>query len=127
MSEKEKFLIIGGDSRQLYMADYLENLGYDVQIYALPEIKRICCRNINHDVKNAKNIILPLPVSKDGKYVYSTVHMKESIDELVTLFNDNHRIFAGMVSNTLKSKFERKRKISYYRRRQPTVIYGRLS
>lgn len=107
MKEKEKFLIIGGDSRQLYMADYFEKLGYRVQIYGLPEKNRICCRNITEEIKNTENIILPLPVSKDGKTFSSVIPVKESVSELVTLFDSNHRIFAGMVSSTLKSKLER--------------------
>ena len=121
---KEKFLIIGGDNRQLYMADYLENLGYSVQIYGLPEINRICCRNLSEEIKNTKNIILPLPVSKDGKYLFSTVQMKETIDDLSSMFNENNRIFAGMISNTLTAKFEKKKcKVyDYFKRDDVTVM-----
>lgn len=124
MKEKEKFLIIGGDSRQLYMADYLEKLGYKIQIYALPETGRICCRNINEEIKNSDNIILPLPVSKDGKYLFSTVPMKEKIDDFVSLFNENHRVFAGMVSNTLKAKLEKNgsRVYDFFKREDVTVM-----
>ncbi len=124
MSNKEKFLIIGGDSRQLYMADYLENLGFDVQIYGLPETNRICCLNINQEIKKTENIILPLPVSKDGIYLYSIVPMKESIDVLVSLFNENHRIFAGMISDTLKSKLKKNNSevFDYFKREEVTVM-----
>lgn len=124
MRDKDKFLVIGGDSRQLYMADYLESLGYKVQIYGLPESQRICCRNINDEIKNSENIVLPLPVSKDGKFIFSTVHMKEKIDDFVAMFNGSHRIFAGMVSNTLRAKLESKgsRVYDYFKREDVTVM-----
>lgn len=124
MRQKEKFLIIGGDGRQLYMADYLEKLGYKVEIYGLPETKRLCCRNINDEIKNTENIILPLPVSKDGKYLFSSVAIKEKTDDIVALFNENHRIFAGMVSNTLKAKLEKNgsRVFDYFKREDVTVM-----
>ncbi len=124
MIENNNFFIIGGDSRQLYMADYLENLGYEVQIYGLPESKRYCCKNLSHPINNYKNILLPLPVSRDGKHIFSIVSVKESIDELVCLLNENHRIFAGMISNTLKAKLEKNNSkvYDYFKREDVTVM-----
>ena len=124
MKQINSFVIIGGDSRQLYMADYFEKLGYRVQIYGLPEKNRICCRNITEEIKNTENIILPLPVSKDGKTLSSMIPVKESVSELVSLFDNGHRIFAGMVSSTLKSKLEKNksRVFDYFKREEVTVM-----
>ncbi len=124
MKFKEKFLIIGGDSRQLYMADYLEASGHEVQIYGLPEKKRICCKNLVREIKETKNIILPLPLSKDGKYLFGIVPMKETIDDIVSNLTENHTVFAGMVSKPMESKLKKNssKVYDYFKREEITVM-----
>lgn len=124
MKDKQKFLIIGGDNRQLYMADYLEKIGHEVEIYGLPETNRFCCRNIYEEIEKSKNIILPLPVSKDGKSIPSIVPVKETVSDLVAFFNNKNRIFAGMISNSVKAKLEsnNSRVYDYFKREEVTVM-----
>lgn len=124
MKDKQKFLIIGGDNRQLYMADYFEKLGHKVEIYGLPENNRFCCRNIYDEIKNTENIILPLPFSKDGKHLFSIMQIKETVDELISISDKNNRIFAGMVTDTMKAKLEKKgsKVYDYFKREEVTVM-----
>ena len=65
MQKVKNFLIIGGDSRQLYMADYLEEIGYFVQVYGVPEKKRKCAKDLKEAINSADAVLLPLPFTKD--------------------------------------------------------------
>ncbi len=107
MNKIEKFIIIGGDRRQLYMADYLEKNGYGVSVYGLPEKGRECTKDLKKSVSDAQGIILPLPVTRDGKYIYSVVPLKETLDETAALFTEKHTVFGGMFSRTLRTRLEK--------------------
>ena len=62
----ESFLIIGGDSRQLYLKNFLSQKFKDV-------IHIRCPADIGllDDILNYSHIILPLPLSKDKEFIYS--------------------------------------------------------
>lgn len=124
MNYSENYLIIGGDSRQLYMADYLEKLGLNVKIYGLPNKTRACCASLPDEAEKAQNIILPLPVSKDGKYLYSIVPMKETVEEIVSYFTAKHSVFAGMLSKPMEAKLSKNgsRVYDYFKREEVTVM-----
>ena len=124
MKSKEKFIIIGGDSRQLYMAEYLEKSGNSVSIYGLPEKNRICIHDISAELKESKNVLLPLPVSKDGKYLFGIIPMKETIDEIVSMLTSEHNIFAGMVSRPMEAKLRKNGSnvYDYFKREEVTVM-----
>lgn len=70
MEKIKDLLIIGGDSRQLYMADYLEERGFNIAVYGLPERARKCVTELKSAVEAADAVILPLPVTRDGRYVF---------------------------------------------------------
>lgn len=124
MKKIENLLIIGGDSRQLYMADYLESLGYNISVYAVPEKGRECVRDLKLAMEQAQVIILPLPVTKDGRYFFSIVPMKETIDDVAGYIREDHMIFAGMLSRGVQAKFaQRTDKIyDYFRREEVTLM-----
>lgn len=120
----KKFLIIGGDSRQLYMSEYLESIGYETDLYALPEKNKECKPNLKKAVKEADAIILPLPVTKDGKYIFSIVPVKETLDEIIACLDSDKPVFAGMISRGVKSRLEKKniRYFDYFDREDVTVM-----
>ena len=124
MNTKEKFLIIGGDSRQLYMADYLEKNGYQVNIYGLPDKKRICCASVRDEIQKSKFVILPLPVTKDNKYLFGIVPMKETIDDIVSCLTPDHIVFAGLLSKSMESKLKKNgsKIFDYFKREEVTVM-----
>ncbi len=119
----KNILIVGGDSRQLYMADYLDEKGFSVSVYGLPEKGRKCVDNIKKAIKHSEIVVLPLPLSKDGKYLFSSVGIKESIDEIISQFNDNHIVFAGMINKSVEKKLSQKagKVIDYFRLEEVTV------
>ncbi len=124
MKKISSFLIIGGDSRQLYMSEYLEALGYEVSIYGLPEKRKKCISNLKFEIENTDAIILPLPVSKDGKYLTSVVPVKETIDDIIPMLKNNNIVFGGMINKGLEKKIEKKgcKVYDFFKREDVTVM-----
>lgn len=124
MNKIEEFLIIGGDRRQLYMADYLEEKGYRVSVYGLPEKGRECVKDLKNAIGRVQGIILPLPVTRDGRYIYSVVPIKETLDETASLFTARHTVFGGMLSRTLKARLEKSgaKIYDYFEREDVTLM-----
>lgn len=92
--------VIGGDLRQLTLADGLRNNGYTVTVYGFTD-------NINYeqnttDINTALDseiIILPVPVSFDGTYInmpYSD--LKLDTYEFVSKLNPTSLVFGGCIS-----------------------------
>lgn len=106
------------------MADYLDAIGYDISIYGLPEINKKCIADIKYETENKDAIILPLPVTKDGKYLFSIVPMKETVDEIISFIKPEQAVFAGMISKGLESKIKKKdaKVFDYFRREDVTVM-----
>ena len=105
---KNKILIIGGDSRQLYMADYLESKGFEVLIFGLPEKNRECVGNLADAVRNSDIIIFPLPVSKDNKTIFSITSHSITSENAIKFINENHIVFGGMIDKSTYQKLLKK-------------------
>lgn len=123
MDKKDKFIIIGGDNRQIYMADYLESKGYNVAVYALPEISRICCKNVKKEIENSRFVILPLPLTKDGRYIHTSNDFKITVDEIISHIKEQNIVFAGMISKATQAKIANKagNVFDYFKREEVTV------
>lgn len=123
MDKKDKFVIIGGDNRQLYMADYLEKMNFDVSVFALPETERACCKSLRNALESARFVVLPLPLTKDGRHVHTIVEKRISVDEIISLLNDKHVVFAGLISKTTEGKINKKsgKVYDYFKREEVTV------
>lgn len=61
------FGIIGGDIRQMYVAEYLAAAGYSVFCYGVENMSENGAKNIDDVLNNSDIIIAPIPYSKDGK------------------------------------------------------------
>ncbi len=123
LNKNDKFIIIGGDNRQAHIADYLDGKGYDVAVYALPDAERFCSKSLKKEVENSKYIILPLPVTKDGRYIHTLTEAGISVDEIISLLTAEHVVFGGMLSKALESKIAKKAGgvYDYFRREDVTV------
>jgi dipicolinate synthase subunit A len=67
------FGVVGGDGRQAAMAESIASDGYPVYAFGFENVDftgNVRKTNFEETVKNCENIILPLPVTKDG------VHLK---------------------------------------------------
>lgn len=105
---KKRILIIGGDSRQLYMADYLETKGYEILTYALPEKNRECVTDLKNAIKSSNVILFPLPMSKDNKHIYGIAPETTEAEKVFHYINQEHTVFGGMISKTNESKLKKK-------------------
>lgn len=124
MEKIKDLLIIGGDSRQLYMADHLEERGFNIAVYGLPERARKCVTELKSSVEAADAVILPLPVTRDGRYVFSIVPVKETFDEMAAMFHKDQPIFAGMLSHSMRARLEKRcdEVYDYFEREDVTVM-----
>lgn len=102
--------VIGGDLRQLTLADELRKDGYDVAVFGFTD-------KINYDynttdidaVLDSEIVILPVPVSFDGVYIntpYSDT--KLTVSELCEKLNPVSLVFGGCISNTLSQTLTKK-------------------
>lgn len=122
--KEEKFLLIGGDKRQIYIADYLEKQGKSVSLYALPEYSSRCIKNLKQEIGNYDFIILPLPVTKDNKNLFTVVPIKETLDEIISYINEKQIVFAGMSGKGIETKIRNKGAViyDYFKREDVTVM-----
>ncbi|MBR3817784.1 MAG: dipicolinate synthase subunit DpsA [Clostridia bacterium] len=123
MKKINSFLVIGGDSRQLYVADYLENKGYEVYIYGFDDKNRKCIDKLNCLSNITDAVVFPLPVSKDGKNINSIIPIKESFDDILAFYNNNIIIFGGMFGKGIENKMRNKNIVyfDYFNREDVTV------
>lgn len=110
-------LIIGGDNRQKYISNCLNEYGYSIQIFN----QELYFEN---EISKYDGIILPIPVTKDEKYIYSSDSKKFSIDELLTCLNSNQIVFGGLISKALETKLKNNciHFYDYYKREEVTVL-----
>lgn len=99
--KSDKAVIIGGDSRSVYMEEYLISNGIRTVVFendkesAIKELK-----------KENVNVILPLPASRDKKNI-NTKDIKDNVsfDFLISLLKKGDRVFAGMINDITAEKF----------------------
>ncbi len=110
MKEPKRFLTIGGDVRQIYMTQYLNEIGYISNAYGFDNLKHITVPRFDYpDLKAAINdcdaIVLPLPTSKDGVNLNCPYANKDiKLDDIFKHLSPKQIIFGGMVSRTVKDK-----------------------
>lgn len=100
MKGNYKFLVCGGDLRQLHLATALSNDGYITGIYGFDKITCNIPDNIKmvkiNNLKDYDVVILPLPCSKDGKTVNMPFCNSElDLTTLLTNLNSSVYVFGG--------------------------------
>lgn len=110
MKKDKTFMVIGGDLRQIYVADYLADTytvylaGFDKNINNANKAKYI--ENIISINERVDYIILPLTASSDGVLV-NTPYCKHSIplDILPSVLKEDGIIFGGRINDATTKKF----------------------
>ena len=102
-----KFLIIGGDMRNVEVANILSKLGHDCYIYGMDRID-ILNQNIKKaeaistSIKGCRGVILPVPVSKDGVKITAPYSSDDIyLAEVFSSVDKSTQIFGGVVSKKL--------------------------
>lgn len=94
------FSVIGGDIRQVSLANRLFRLGHNVTVFCVDRENLVegvkTADSLNECLKNAKYVILPLPLSADNEKINNTdITLKEFFSNI----NKNMLVFGGKISN----------------------------
>ncbi len=124
MKRINNFLIIGGDKRQIFVADYFRKSGKNVVGYGLSEAEYNINEPLSSAVGRCEAIVLPLPLTKDGKTVFSFSSIKETIDEIAGVIRSDHLVFAGMLTNSTSNKLSKNnpKVYDYFRRDEVSIL-----
>lgn len=125
-----KVMVLGGDSRQYYLAEALQQNGYDVSCYGVPMMEKGKIRSVKpgiqkYEIAEADIIVLPIPVSVDGKII-----KQETSDDVLLLselyegFRAGQTVYGGLLSEQLKEKCQEKEVKSYDFMKDESVAIG---
>ncbi|MBO5715694.1 MAG: hypothetical protein J6S23_04805 [Clostridia bacterium] len=113
-------LFLGGDLRQKYASDYMIKNGFNSKVYLNFNIEEI-----DEEIREAKVISLPIPVSNDGIYL----KMQEKsvlINDIIEMTNSDCVIVGGKFTNQIKDKYAINRTIIDYMEIEPFQIQNAL-
>lgn len=111
--KNNNFVIIGGDKRQKYLGEYLKKQGNSVETYGLYDWDDDSERLKTLITPNSV-IILPLPISKNGKTVFMPFSRRElPLTRLVSLINSENKVFGGM-GNEAFTRVLQEKKVPFY-------------
>ncbi len=101
-----KFLILGGDRRQIETANILKSKGHDISTFGLPTATGNKLSNdLEYEISNQDAVILPLPVTRDGKTVNSPLSSEVIfLEDLVR--SHPKKIFGGIINEIWAKEFE---------------------
>lgn len=114
----QRFAVIGGDLRQVYLAASLFKKGHTVIVYGLkhPHLPKGCIQaaSIQQLIVPDTNVVLPLPVTKDGTHLFiNDSECRFSIEELLEIITPSTPLFGGVMPQELTTCCEY-RNIPYY-------------
>lgn len=127
MFHTEKVLVLGGDLRFAYLAEELTHAGFDVTAYGFEGVNFLPSHqddDLEKAIRQAKIIILPLPVSKNLKTLNAPLFSKEIPVQTVLDAVDKSRIlFGGMFTRDMyKTLKGRGIKIYDYFQREESAV-----
>ena len=109
MNKIKSFGIIGGDIRQLYCARSALDDGYAVLVSGFEKCdEKMGIENVSPEtaVNASDALILPLPVSKDGRQLYSPFSDKPvSAADILSLVKKGQPVFCGLEGSLPASEF----------------------
>ena len=125
----EKIAVIGGDMRQVYMAEGLKNNGFDVTAVGFEKTEKFSesihkSSKVDLAVKNSDCIVLPLPVTQDKIFVFAPYSENPIIlTDLLEAIDSNKTVFGGMISPSRMESMEAKgiKAYDYYKREELIV------
>lgn len=106
-------LFLGGDMRQKYACEYLNDKQIDSKVY----LEILLDDKLTKEIKSSKVIVLPLPITKDGIYLNSIfkTNMIE-ISAILDLISKDQIVIGGKFSDNIKAIFSERglKYIDYY-------------
>lgn len=116
--DKTKFCIVGGDMRQLYLAEYLMDHGYSVSICGIDKsrVSGIALKRARAAILPAESavpgsavLILPIPISRDGFHISTPLagsRVNYEINDILDIAVKDAVIMGGYVSDYIRSHIE---------------------
>ena len=104
------FAVIGGDMRQVYLANYLKNQRYQVITYATKKEGSECKegKSFENVIREAKCIIGPVVFSKNGEITGSSINKKMSVETLLQEMKKEQILFGGCINEEIRHECEQK-------------------
>ena len=121
----EKIGIIGGDQRQIYVKQFLEEHGWQTETAFFPDGTRQeeTTERLREIFENCRFVVLPVPVLRKGK-LNTGAEYKPDAEQLMEYVKHGQCIFGGCFSKELKNRIlcrgggtDCKRKCSCHSRR----------
>ncbi|MEE0967922.1 MAG: dipicolinate synthase subunit DpsA [Clostridia bacterium] len=98
--------ILGGDKRQIYLAELLENKGYRVRKFGISP-KEDNCGSISEALDDAALLLLPTPVTRDGYRINAFCDIL--VSELTQFIPDTCKVIGGGIPPRIKDYFKSER------------------
>lgn len=103
-----KAIFLGGDIRQKYACEFLNKNN----IFSECFMDFFLDNTIKRKIGNADILVLPIPLMKDSKNIYTSNDNSINIYEIINLINSKSKIYGGNFTEELKEYFTA-HKISY--------------
>ena len=111
---KKEVLLVGGDKRQVYMAQYLQEKGYKITCYGNDAILKKewakPAETLEKSMNDISVILMPMPVSRDGMQVLSQNSTIE-LNNFAKLITKKHIIFGGNIPPVIVVACKKKKAI----------------
>lgn len=96
------FGIIGGDIRQMYIAEYLADAGYSVFCYGVENMDKNNAKNMEEVFEKSEMVIAPVPYSKDGKNLFLRNSYKRIENwQFASMIPEKKIVFSGAVGKDI--------------------------
>lgn len=105
---KFDFALLGGDMRQIYMANEFIARDYSVIAFGLkdPLLDSVCytTNSLSEALNNCQNLLTPIPMSKDRCHITAIEEVNDlTIDNLCSLLTPMHKLYGGCFPAELKN------------------------
>lgn len=102
--KNRNIIIVGGDKRQKYLKEYLENEGFSVSSYGLFDWDDDTDK-LKSTIDENTVIILPLPATRNVKTINMPFSKKEiTVDRLLSFLGKDNLVFGGIIKGELLSR-----------------------
>lgn len=127
MNDSNSFGILGGDRRQIALAESIAMDGYTVYAFGFDEAsfsKEVRKAGLKETIEHCENIVLPLPVTSDGVHLKMDYSEEQVVldDGFAELFHDR-QVFGGMMGKLYQTSelWDSISTFDYYTREEFTV------
>lgn len=105
---KFDFAILGGDMRQIYMANEFIARKYSVIVFGLndPELDSSCytTNSLSEAMNTCQNLLTPIPITKDRCHITALNPNSDlTIESLCSLLTPDHKLYGGCFTAELKN------------------------